>query len=187
MYIYPNRMDLGLLSQGHDQTTPRRAALLLIPRPLAAARLMAMQLKRNPVNLTDSIQLEQTSKESDHAHIPEKGHTRDGSFLMWGTRGRENGTQNSWCYWNSTCTIRKGLLDVIGMYGPRCGRRGCGCCRGHGYGGHKSQFGWLLITSRARRSTLVTFNLNPPSLLIKSSGPFRRISVCLDQHAKDFD
>ena len=39
-------------SGGYTTPTPRRAAPLFIPRPRAAARLMAKQLRRNPVNLS---------------------------------------------------------------------------------------------------------------------------------------
>lgn len=35
-------------------TTPRSAAPPFIPRPLAAARLMPTQLRRNPANLTEA-------------------------------------------------------------------------------------------------------------------------------------
>lgn len=37
--------------EDYTTPTPRRAALLLIPRPRAAARLMARQLRTKPVNL----------------------------------------------------------------------------------------------------------------------------------------
>lgn len=55
MYRNGVQSHLSCDGSGLDQTpTPRRAAPLLIPLPRAAARLIAKQLSKNPVNLKNA-------------------------------------------------------------------------------------------------------------------------------------
>ena len=84
---------------------------LLMARFLEAAKLMPMQLRRNPVNLVWHIR--KVMRREIHSHLPEEGHSWDGALFMRRSRGSKDRAQDGRCNGDTTFWINWRLLKAI--------------------------------------------------------------------------